>query len=105
MAKSVSISTLNLSTASLCLSVINMMNSHDDVSKSPLSIAARRDYGLLSRIKELEPFLNVERSLMSPFRLYASVIKVSKYGRSVVSGLKGDVIMFPHGAPDVAPTS
>jgi hypothetical protein len=39
---------------------------------------------------------------MSPFRLYASVIKVSKFGRNVVSGLNGDVIMFPHDAPDVA---
>ena len=39
---------------------------------------------------------------MSPFRLYASVIKVTKCGRSIVSGLKGDVIMFPHDAPDVA---
>ncbi len=38
---------------------------------------------------------------MSPFRLYASIIKVSKYGRSIVSGLKGDVIMFPR-APNVA---
>jgi hypothetical protein len=78
------------------------MNTHNDVAKSPLSIAARRDYGLLSRIKELEPLLDVERSLMSPFRLYASVINVSKCGRSIVSGLKGDVIMFPHDAPDVA---
>ena len=76
-------------------------HTHNYVVKSPLSIAARRDYGLLSRIKEVEPLLDVERSLMSPFRLYASIIKVSKYGRSTVSGLKGDVIMFPR-APDVA---
>jgi len=58
------------------------MNTHNDVAKSPLSIAARRDYGLLSRIKELEPLLEVERSLMSPFR---SVVCISYQGYKVWS--------------------
>ena len=57
------------------------------------SIAAGVDYGLLSRVPELEPLSDMERMLLSEQRLYQVIMSVSgKYGTVTSSQLKGNII-------------
>lgn len=68
---------------------------------SPLSIAAGVDFGLASRLK-LSPLSPVEELLVSPARVYNTVIKLSATGGSGQSALKGHVCCFEQDAVEKA---
>jgi len=66
-----------------------------------MSLAADFDYGVLTRIKELETPSLLEIALLSPNRLYSITVKTSSVkGQPGPKTLKGDVIVFLHDGPE-----
>ena len=69
------------------------------------SIANHGDYGVLSRVKDLGVLSEAEEMLLSRYRQYNNIVKVSKHGIERSQVLRGDFIIFPHSGHVIAKQS